>query len=288
MVTYETKNTYPGTLPFATIHMNGLLCFSFDHANKCTVAVNNMVGNEHKWKFLIVDPDSGESIVDLRQGNVRTPRELSKFYINVTGGTTQGTYVYTGNPVSIAAKDYRYNLESHWVDMEGPRGHNRPIENDANTLWPRFYINDGLFCTSQLSSGSFDLRDTNAQPLIKPLGKVPVGIVADIFLDNPKSKIEIKLPERTVSLEHRRSKKPFHIYISNDCRSHVAAGQTDFHLHYNAFSGALKKPSDRFHLVAHGKEPLPDSIAVPDGPDPYNDRAPCMGTALGQTSAFKD
>ena len=285
-ITYETISTYPGTLPSATIYMKGLLCLCFDHAKKCTVAVNNMAGNEHEWKFTVVDLDSHnhERIVDLK-GDLYRLREVN---IDVQGGAARGTHVYNGSTVSIPINERRYNLEGYWVDLEGPRGHDRKVENDAKTLWPRFYINQGLFCASSLSTRSYDLRNTNSTPLIKPLGLVACDIVADIFLDrnNPDSKIEITLPNRTVSLKNN---KRYSIHITNDCFSHFTPGQTDFHLHYNAFYGAFKNANDQFHLVPHGSKVISTSSVMNkniDEPDYHNDKAPCMGIALGRTSTF--
>ena len=285
MITYETKDTHPGTLPSATIYMDGLLCLSFDHAKRCTVGVNNKVGNGHSWKFSIVDQStrSGKPFV-VQQGKAH---DLSEIHIDVQGGTTGGAYVYNGSsPVSIHEIDeQRFNLESSWIDLEGPRGHNIPVKNDNQTLWPRFYINDGLFCASRLSKGTYALKDSNDTALIKPLDHIALEIVADIFLDrNPNSKIEIKLPNQTVSLENS---KRYQIYITNDCDSYVGPAHTDFHLHYNAFTGAFddsgrgKMKANKFSLVPHR------SLGqIGDGYRRYSDKAPCMAVALGQTSTF--
>ena len=286
MITYETKNTHPGTLPCATIYLGGLLCLSFDHANRCTVGVNNAVGNGHVWKFSVVEQTTNGCIPVLKQ--VNTPN-LNEIHIDVKGGTTRGTYVYNGDPASITSTEKRFNLESSWIDLEGPRGHNQPIENNTSALWPRFYINDGLFCASKLSTQTFALKDSNPRPHIKPLGNIALGIVADIFLEeNRRSTIEVKLPDQTVSLDCR---KRYEINITNDCEnSYAGPVETDFHLHYNAFSHAFgsrgkMKTADQFHLVSqNGNGIAAQAIGYPDS---ATDRAPCMGIVLGQTSAFK-
>ena len=291
MITYQTKNTHPGTLPTATIYLDGLLCLSFDDANKCTIGVNNKVGKEHKWKFSILNLETRKPILERNQVNTLEAGEID---INVTGGTTGGAYVYNGGQVSIPIdKERRFNLENSWIDLEGPRGHNKPVENDTNTLWPRFNINEGLFCARKLSIGTFDLRDSNPKPLIKSLGRIALQVVADIFLDpsNPKSKIEIKLPDMRVSLDN---KKNYQIFITNNCAS-KRLDDIDFPLHYGAFSGAFNgnhgkmKTADQFHLVYHDeKKGKPDSILaqIEDDGDSATDRAPCMAIALGQTRAF--
>ena len=299
MITYKTKDTHPGTLPWATIYLDGLLCLGFDQAKRCTVAVNNMTGKEHTWKFVIEELDQktgvpGKRIVDLKQGDT-----LSEVHIDVTGGTTLGAYVFNGSsPVSIPAiKAQRFNLEGSWIDLESRRAHGKHIENDANTLWPRFYINDGLFCASKLSSQSFALMDSNPTPHVRPLGPIALGAVADIFLDrSPDSKIEVRLSGRTVTLDRT---KRHQIYISNGCGSdyvsdHARASyepvHSDFHLHYQAFSGAVK-PEDRFHLVTESAKVTAASAVAQSGRGytikaAQNDKAPCMLTALGQTSTF--
>ena len=297
MITYKTKSAHPGGLPAATIFLDGLLCLSFDDANKCTIGVNNAAGNGHKWKFSIVNLQNRKTILERSQVNTHDPREID---IEVTGGATGGTYVYNGpDNVSIPiAQEYRYNLENSWIDLEGRRGHNKPIANDTNTLWPRFNLNEGLFCARKLSTATFDLRDSNPKPLIKPLGRIALQIVGDIFLDpnNSQSKIEIKLPDMTVSLNNQNR---YLIYITNNCAS-KRIDDIDFPLHYLAFSGAFNgthgkrgmKTDDQFHLVYH-KAPPPtgktESIiaSIEDVPfDSATDRAPCMAIVLGQTRAF--
>ena len=284
-VTYETKNTHPGTLPSATIYLDGLLCLCFDHANKCTIGVNNVAGSAHTWKFSIVDHESN-TIMACNQSDFP---DLHEIHIDVKGGVTGGTFVYNGqHTVEIPTSgEHRFNLESSWIDLEGPRGHNKPVKNDAKTLWPRFYINEGLFCASKLSVASFDLKDNNLRPLIKPLGKIALQVVADIFLDRDRqSKIEVKLPGDTVSLDNT---KRYQIYITNDCGSDsLAPVHTDFHLHYNAFSGAFgHKAGDQFRLVNHNLSKTDSAVAQTGDPDYFTDKAPCMNIALGQTSAFK-
>ena len=284
MITYETTDTHPGTLPCATIYLGGLLCLSFDRANRCTVGVNNAVGKDHTWKFSIVEETRDGCIPVLEK--VNTP-DISKIHIDVKGGTTQGTYVYNGAPI-LASTEQRFALESYWIDLEGPRGHNTPVKNNTQALWPRFYINDGLFCASKLSTRTYALKDSNPRPRIKPLGNIALGIVADIFLEkNRRSTIQVKLPDETVSLDCRRR---YQINISNDCGAGYAGpDETDFHLHYNAFSEAFGGPgkmktTDQFHLISHNGQGMDQAIAYPDS---ATDRAPCMGVVLGQTSAFQ-
>ena len=294
MITYQTKNTHPGTLPSATIYMGGLLCLSFDQANRCTVGVNNLVGGGHTWKFSVVDQETGKPILVRNQGKLQ---DLHEIHIDVKGDTRRGVYVYNGKGrVSLPTRnEHRFNLESSWIDLEGPRGHNKPVENNTNTLWPRFYINHGLFCASKLSTGSFAFRDSKRTPVIKPLGKVALEVVADIFLDssNPRSEIEVKLPDQTVSLDNT---KRYQIYITNDCGS-LAPVQTDFPLHYKAFSGAFDgspgkmNAEDKFQMVhdnASAKGEAESIVAqAGDDYDDLTDKAPCMTIALGQTSNFK-
>ena len=294
MITYETKNTHPGTLPSATIYMGGLLCLSFDQANRCTVGVNNLVGNGHTWKFSIVDRESksGKPILVCKQGD-----PLSEIHIDVTGDIRRGVYVYNGNrKVSLpTSNEQRFNLESSWVDLEGPRGHNQHVENNTKTLWPRFYINHGLFCASKLSTATYALKNNKSRPIVKPLGKIALEVVADIFLD-PRSKIEVKLPDQTVSLDNT---KRYQIYITNDCDSgSLAPVHTDFHLHYKAFSSAFDGSSkkmhaeDKFQLVQNTASAKGETESIlPQAGDDYDDltdKAPCMTIALGQTSAFKE
>ena len=291
--TYLTTDTHPGTLPFATIYMGGLLCFSFDRNRKCTVGVNQ-VGGGHTWKFRIVERGaSGEPVLDLNQGN----SNFQEFHIDVAGGATGGSYVFNGQQrVSIPAiKKHRFNLESSWIDLEGPRGHNTRIENDPGTLWPRFYLNEGLFCASKLSSGSFLLRDSKAAPLVKQLGPVALEVVADIFLDTgQRRKIDIKCSYgtayKTVPLD---PDKRYKIYILNDCDSCGPYYYDDFPLHYKSFS--MIKAADQFHLIPDNSTSATsatESVVALTGDD-YSkatdwasDRAPCMGSAFGQTSTF--
>lgn len=292
-ITYKTKDMHPGTLPFATIHLCGILCLSFDGANKCTVGVNK-VDHRHKWNFSIQD-NKGNVIRELKEGD-----SLAKeFHINVRGGATGGAYVYNGKSLlSIpTADEQRFDLEGSWIDLEGPRGHNKPVKNNDDTLWPRFYINEGLFCASQLSMGMYALKDSNHEPLIKPLDKVAVKIVADIFLDqlNPDSKIEIKLPNERFFLENKGNR--YQIYITNEIDpSFVEPIEPDFHLTYRAFSGAFDgskgkmKTNDQFHLVALRRNMDMTESAVAQTGDSISlfhyDKVPCMGAALGQTRAF--
>ncbi|HKR11388.1 MAG TPA: hypothetical protein VJT15_04985 [Pyrinomonadaceae bacterium] len=293
MSTYETKSTHPGTLPNATIYMGGLLCLSFDGARKCTVGVNQ-VGGGHTWKFWIVEQGADERFLDLKHANVR------EIHIDVTGGAMGGSYVFNGDRISLGTNKRRFNLESSWIDLEGSRGHDQPIENNPNTLWPRFYINEGLFCASKLSTRLFTLRNSKPTPVIKQLGPVALEMVADVFLDtsDPRRKIEIKLSydtaRKTMSLDKN---KRYQIYILNDCDSVGPYYFDDFPLHYKSFSNAFDrcpgklKVDDQFHLVANNAsvKSEPESLLAQTGDaiDSASDRAPCMGIALGQTKEFK-
>ncbi len=285
MITYKTKDTHPGTVPTATIYLDGLLCFSFDDAKKCTIGVNRAVGSGHKWNLSVVNLKNRKNILERNQENTGDLREV---LIDVTGGAMGGAYVYNGRrQVSLPIdKERRFNLENSWIDLEGERGHNQHFENDAKTIWPRFTINEGLFCAGKLSKASYELRDNNPTPLIKPLGKIALQIVADIFLDprNPRSKIEINLPDMKVSLNHRSK---YQIFITNNCASKRVV-DIDFPLHYQAFSAAFNgkrgkmKTNDQFHLVYNnGQDAAASNFAR------ASDRAPCMGAVFGQTSAFK-
>lgn len=301
MITYQTSNRHPETLPSATIYLDGLLCLSFDGPKKCTVGVNKVRGG-HAWK-LIVDQESENDqepntrILELRQKNSK----LREAYIDVAGGVTHGAKVFNGNDVLIpGTNSRRFNLESYWIDLEGPRGHNQRVQNDKNTLWPRFYINEGLFCASKLSTRSFALKNSNPRPLIKPLGQIALEMVADIFLDtsNPHRKIELKLSYETgqkiIPLDHTKRHR---IYITNDCDSGGPPDQIDFHLHYNSFSGAFNgspgmSRGDQFQLISNTASAKSESGLAQtgdnrsDATDDASDRAPCMPTAAGQTHAF--
>lgn len=291
--TYGTRNTYPEVLPNATIHLSGLLCLCFDGSTKCTVGVNQVDG-EHKWRFWVKEQGASEYVVDLKpDSNVR------EIYINITGGFMGGSYVFTGEfDAPTDTSKHRFNLENSWIDLEGARGHNQPIANDPNTLWPRFYINDGLFCASRLSTESFALKDSKAPPLEKPLGPVALEMVADIFLHPSASspKIEIKLSaEKTVPLD---SSKRYEIVITNDCDS-ASESVGDFHLHYNSFSGVFDellgtmKAAEKFELIPDSRTRSRKSESILAQAGDYSDslesvsnRAPCMGIALGQTTEF--
>jgi hypothetical protein len=237
------------------------------------------------WKLSVVEVTDDGCIPVLEQ--VNTPN-VNEIHIDVYGGTTQGTYVYNGEARSLASTEQRFDLESSWIDLEGPRGHNKPIKNNTRALWPRFYINDGLFCASKLSTKAYALKDSNPKPLVKPLGSIALGIVADIFVEpSRRSKIDVRLPDQTVTLDYR---KRYQIHITNDCESgYRGPDETDFHMHYNAFSGAFvgrMKTTDQFHLVSGDGEATAAARAIAY-PDSATDRAPCMGIVLGQTSAFK-
>ncbi|HSE17933.1 MAG TPA: hypothetical protein VLB46_12830 [Pyrinomonadaceae bacterium] len=268
--------------------MSGLLCLAFDDTKKCTVGVNR-ADLSHKWKLRIRE---GMSERVWSQDSHSTYREIQ---IKVTGGTTNagtnGALVYKGGEVTSIPGEKRFNLETSWIDLEGARGHGQSVKNDSNTLYPRFYFNDGLFCASRLSAGLFDLKNTKATPDIVPLDNVALEAAADIFLDGTKgSKIEVifPLPDKTVTLPYSTTTR-YEIYISNNCETSCRPDEIDFGLHYGAFTGAFSggvlSSTDRFNLVPRAGSPLVPGLGEP-GVTGTTDRAPCMYIALGQTENF--
>jgi hypothetical protein len=88
-----------------------------------------------------------KSIISRDVGSESTDHKLA---------TTKGVPASMNGRARLA--EGRFNLENSWVDLEGIRGHGATVqlENNPNTLFPRFYINDGLFCAYRRSSGNFN------------------------------------------------------------------------------------------------------------------------------------
>src|SRR6185295_17077910 len=254
--TYTLKNTHPNSsasapLPSATIYLGGLLCLAFDKEknNLCTVGANPVSG--HNWQLRVRERGTNKNLLTRDQTSIPLDTTIT---IKVTGGTTDpagtnGALVYTGPDVTVPAGGHRYKLLESWVDMEGIRGHKKPVAHDPGKLSPRFYIEDGLFCAYQLSSGQWMLEDSQTPTTNKVLlGKVALAIAADIFLE-PSGSIQIIHGGGTFNCDKT---KLYDIYITNNCKRPCDLSSIDFVDHYTAFAAAFPgtySNAEKFNLV---------------------------------------
>lgn len=287
MSTYSEEFSYPSVEPTATIYMDGLLALCFKGEQRCTVAVNKQ--STHIPEFKIFKWASGEceEILNLSDNYQRVE-------INVNKASVRAVKVYTGPsrmPSSTPPPfDERHNFVENCVDLEGERGHKQPVKNKVSTLWPRFYINDGLFCTYKRSSGKFDLQKPSGS-VVKALDEVALAIAADIFLKAGEF-IEVTvdgMPLRPpVKLDFGAR---YEIGITNDCRTSL--GKSDFYLHYKALDVSGLSATE-FHLEHRG-DPVGSPDPTPLGRcvrkpamGPASDRTPCMAIVFGDTTDFID
>jgi len=293
--TYTLKNMHPNSsmptlLPSATIYLGGLLCLAFDKEtnNLCTVGANSAGG--HNWQLRVREHGTTIPVLTLDKTSIPPGTSIT---IKVTGGTTgpggtNGALVYTGPDVTVPSGGDRYNLLESWVDMEGIRGHKKPVAHDAGKLSPRFYIEDGLFCAFRLSTGQWMLEDTQTPTTNKVLlGKVALAIAADIFLQ-PSGSIEIIYVGGPFKCHQN---KRYDIYITNNCERLCDLSSIDFIDHYTAFKAAFPgtySDAEKFNLV---RTDTIDGTCNPIFPDgigygKLTDRAPCMSVTVGGTTTI--
>ena len=283
--TYKTRADFPSGTPTATIYFNGLLCVFFDGEKECTVAVNK--APLHALQFGIWKKGTCEKItVDLKQ----EINEINEMRIDVINPVKSGVHVYAPESGSTAGADQdRYSYVKYCLDLEGPKFHNSPVEKKTEMMWPRFYINNGLFSAYRLSESRFALKKGNGQ---NEIGVIGLALAADIFL-NEGGSINFLADGATdpvVSLP-LMSDDSYEIAITNSCSTHVydpvsndRTRRNDFYLHYRVVD---VKPEEQFELVnidvrgSTGATKLGGCVARDD--HPVSDPSPCQHLGFGLT-----
>lgn len=285
MVTYKKAFKSPTVEPTATIYIDGLLALCFNGQQRCTVAVNkqpdhDLVFEIHKYDSSKPPPGDCTRIFELLPTDSYQRVEIQVKKLSMR---TNEVKVYSGSPVGD-----RDDFANNCVDLEGKRGHSRRIKNKLSTLWPRFYIDDGLFYAYKLSTDEFSLKPGVSPPPPPdpvPLKKVALAIVADIFL-KPGETIEIIVDGKT--LKSLDSGSQYQIGITNVCSSSTTT--SDFNKHYQSLDVSVLHPAKEYTLDnltglgTIGRTQLGPCI----GGGPFSDRVPCMAVVFGQTEDFID
>ena len=283
MVTYEKAFESLTAAPTASIYIDGLLALCFNGNQRCTVAANMQSDHElvfeiHKYDSSIPAPGDCTEILNLPPTYQRVELQVKKL-----SPRKNEVKVYSGS----ALPDDRDDLVKYCVDLEGARGHSVRIKNKPSTLWPRFYIDDGLFCAYKLSTDEFNLEPNVSPPPPNPikLKQVALAIAADIFLE-PGETIEIIVDGKTLmSLD---SGSQYQIGITNVCSSSTTT--SDFNKHYQSLDVSVLDPATEYTLDnltglgTIGRTQLGPCI----GGGPFSDRVPCMAVVFGQTEDFID
>ena len=282
MSTYVTTTTYPAQ-PTATIYIEGLFGLCFKGQQRCTVGLNKQATHSPVFKFYKWTPSSPPKETDCEL-LLDLPLDVQRVAIHVkkNGTRKNAVQVYDGN--SPSSSPDRYSFVDHCVDIEGPRGHNQRIKNKALSLWPRFYIDDGLFCAYKLSTADFDFKDTSGAVKV-PLNKLALAIAADLFLETGES-IEITADGRTVKTVTIQAGSFYEIGITNLC------GDTeliDFDMHYAVLDVPSLSPYTLASKISGAGSTTRTILGHCINSDSdASDRAPCMAVVFGETEDFVD
>ena len=280
MATYKKAFNPPTVEPTATIYIDGLLALCFNGKQRCTVAAN--IQPDHDLVFEIYKYDSSKKppcneIFKLLPTSTYQRVEIK---VKKSDPTKNEVKVYSGSAIGD-----RDDFVKNCVDLEGARGHTKRIKNKLSTLWPRFYIDDGLFYAYKLSTDDFNLKPDVSPPASVSLKKVALAIAADIFLE-PGDTIEIMVDGKAVkSLD---SGSQYQIGITNVCSSSTTT--SDFNKHYQSLDVSVLHPAKEYTLDnltglgTIGRTQLGPCI----GGGLFSDRVPCMAVVFGQTEDFID
>ncbi|HKR11968.1 MAG TPA: hypothetical protein VJT15_07930 [Pyrinomonadaceae bacterium] len=277
MSTYVKQTTYPSVEPTATIYIEGLFGLCFKGEERCTIGMNKQSTHIPEFKIYEWTPKGCEPILDkLPAGTQRV-----EIKVKTTGTRNNAVRVYDGP--SPASSPDRHSFVEYCVDLEGPRGHNQRVKNIGMSLWPRFYIDDGLFCAYRLSSAKFDFKDASGGVKV-PLEEVALAIAADIFLEPTES---IIISADGTDLVRLETGARYEIGITNLCGS--LTGASDFDLHYAALDVAGISPYTLASRTpgAGSTTPIILGHCISRDPD-ASDRAPCMSVIFGETEDFVD
>jgi hypothetical protein len=177
--------------------------------------------------------------------------------------------------------------------MEGPDFHDKKLTKKPDMLWPRFYINNGLFYTHQVTKSKFGVhRGGVLRPLVP--GNVGLSLAADIFIA-PGGSIDFVIDdEKTpfLTLPVRGGEK-YEIAITNSCASATECGHpapspistipNDFHLYYKVVKVEAGEKFDLVNIDSSG-DTSPIKLGACIGSEtPVSDPAPCMSTGYGKS-----
>jgi hypothetical protein len=287
---YETKNVYAGgnsgRKPSATIYFDGLLCLCFDGNKECTVGVNT-----HKPSHVLNFGIWRKS--DCRQIEIAIPEGRQEIEINVINPVDDGVYVYDP-ALGTPPIEHRDSYVEYCLDMEGPKVHGKPLEKNPDALWPRFRINNGLFCAYKTSLSQFRFERGGIR--VRDLGPIALALAADIFL-SPGGSIEFLMDGSSILARPLTDGDEYEIAITNLCTGRGCGADpadagilpsigNDFHLYYDA---VVVPPGEQLDLVniapAGSSGPTPLGRCISEGPrGPFGEHTPCMSVTLGQTA----
>lgn len=290
--TYQTKSEYPRGTPSATIYFDGLSCFCFDGSSRCVVGINN-TDPSHTLRFAVWKcprPDhNGDNKATCHEIHLSLPEHYREVEIRVNKPVESGVYVYAPPPGSPGIND-RYSYVEYYPDLEGPKFHDKGLTKIASALWPRFYINNGLFSAYKLTKSRFALKRGNSQ---QEIGSLALALAADIFL-SATGWIEFIVDGRRLGNCVLRYPNQYEIAITNSgagCRYNLAPEgvRNDFQLHYQALSVPT---NERIEIVTTQNSgnwgPAKLGSCVDRGHTNADatercDPTPCMGTGCGRT-----
>ena len=284
--TYKTKSDYPSGTPAATVYFSGLLCVFFNGDEECTVAVNK--APSHILQLGIWKKGRCDKI------GFEFKESFQEIKINVTDPVEKGVFVYAPPTGSTATSDrHRYSYVEYSLDMESPRLHNSLLIKKTENLWPRFYLNNGLFSAYKLSESRFAMQRAKE---VQQIGAIGLALAADIFVNDGGS-IEFIVDNTTplLSLPWTIGDE-YEIAITNSCtgkvfdpRSRDPKLRNDFH-HYYEVLDVL--PAHQFQLVnvdVHGESgPIKLGECVVRDDHPVSDPSPCQHLGFGKTPNLTD
>lgn len=297
MSTYIPNGNYPAGRPTATIYIDGLLAVCFKGDKKCTVAAHKQSTHTLALQVFKWTPNNPPQPDDCEAVEVNLPDNYQKVEIKVKKLTTskKEVKVYNGPPHTLPPPtappppwppDQRLNFIQLCVDLEGGRGHTQRLKNKPSTLWPRFYIDDGLFCAYKESKDQFQLTPKGMASAVT-LNTVALAIAADIFLVAGES-IEITadgMPlNPPVSLAFGSI---YQIGLTNVCKMKPTVD--DFELYYEVLDISLL-PAPKYNLdnLTGIGDPERTKLGPCLGGSHFSDRVPCMSAVFGQTNDFVD
>ena len=300
--TYETKPEFPVGGPSATIYFHGLLCLCFDGHTGCEVGVNTQTPS-HRLRFEVWKKGSpcAQIPASLPMG-FELPAGHHKMNISVNNPVeaVDGVYVYAPASESSAgdgaykADRGRYSYVKYCVDLEGPDFHDKKLIKKPEALWPRFYINNGLFYTHQVTKSRCGLDRGGVLRELAP-GNLGLSLAADIFLGSGGS-IDFVIDDEKESLLTLRiaSGEKYEIAITNSCASETECGHpaaslvstvpNDFYLYYKALDVADEEQFDLVNIANSGDRSRIQLGACISSATPVSDPAPCMSTGYGKST----
>jgi hypothetical protein len=190
--------------------------------------------------------DGRESLVNLDPADLKPD---ANFSFLVENASLAGVEVFQKDDEPFNRLDDENDRQDFRWFLSLEEIHGKPLVRDTNQLFPVFTINSGIFYTDVISPGEVRLIRKGGRPA-KRFGQFALDIAANVYLDQPNSRLLFNKEARTLLEIDAPNPSTFVIVV--DCNCDRDLDESDFPLVYDVIGGSVADP-DRLDFTGDPK-----------------------------------